>query len=343
MKAPALRSSVVRTIRTPIALVFLALSNCAIAAEPARSPITIEAEAAMWRGDFAAVEKQNEYFKQPGRIEPDGTPQLDLFRRGLRTTYRNRVVNAEPYLKELDLLTLEWATQNPKSAFAHILHAKALVEHGWSYRGRGYAKEVPPDAWKQFYAYLRRAVTYLKDNADVALTDSYAHLLLLQIGRGMNWEDEQMIAIAQEGLMRNPRDLALYYDTSGSLIPKWGGNAKVLDKYINSVAEQTREQYGSAMYAQLYSDAAEDEYGHELFEDSHADWARMKQGYEDFFARYPNSPLRRNRYAYMACIAKDKTTLLKLLDELGTRIETSEWGNNPERNLEGCRRWATQL
>jgi hypothetical protein len=35
--------------------------------------------------------------------------------------------------------------------------------------------------------------------------------------------------------------------------------------------------------------------------------------------------------------------LLKLLKRLGTQIEAKQWGPNPERSLESCRRWATQL
>jgi hypothetical protein len=340
---PALRTKLVQGLLLPVALALLAVAGSGRAAQPAKSPITAEAEEALWWGDFAALERRYAYFNQPGRFEPDGFSQLHLYRKGFRTVFKNNVDNAEAYLKEVDILTLQWANENPKSALAHILHANALVEHGWSYRGGGYANEVPPEAWKDFRAYLRRAADYLKDHADVALTDSYAHRVLLQIGRGLSWDDAQMAAIAREGLARNPDDLVLYFDMMGNLLPKWGGNAKVLDDYINYVAAETRAQFGLGMYARLYSDAAEDQYGHALFEDSHADWAKMKQGYDDLYARYPNSPSARNRYAYMACLAKDKTTLLKLLGELGSKIETSEWGPNPERSLEGCRRWAAQL
>jgi hypothetical protein len=303
----------------------------------------VASEQALWTGDFAELEKQNAYYSQPNRFEPDGRSQLDLFHEGLASVLKNSEENAEPYLKEMDILTLQWATENPKSALAHVLHAQALVEHGWSYRGGGYVKDVPPEAWKDYRAYLRRAVDYLNAHSDVALTDTYAHLVLLQIGRGLNFSNEQMIAIANDGLKRNPDNIELYFDTSGSLLPKWGGDARVLDNYIKYATEQTRAKYGLGMYARLYSAAAEDQFGHALFETSFADWDKMKQGFEDMLARYPNSPLRRNRYAYIACIAKDKDTLLKLLNELGTSFEAKEWGPNPERSLESCRRWATEL
>jgi hypothetical protein len=311
-------------------------------AEPAVSPITSAAESAYWWGDFAALEKQNATFKQAGQFSASGASNLDMFRSGLVKVLSNSVQPREPYLQELEALTLQWCAEHPKSALAHILHARVLVEHAWSYRGEGFVKDVPPQAWKDFHAYQRRAVDYLNAHAEVALTDSYAHDTLLLLGRGLGWDATQLQAIMQDGLKRNPEDIDLYFSMLTALLPKWGGDAKTLDKYIRQVAEQTRASYGAAMYARLYAAASELEFGHALFENSYVDWATMKQGYEDMHTRFPDSPSRRNRFAYMACLAKDKSTLLALLDELGSRLDASQWGANSERSLEGCQRWARQ-
>jgi hypothetical protein len=323
------------------ALLTAAAPMPATAAKAADSPITTDAMRALWWGDFDALEKQNALLKQPGHIASDGSSDLEMFRIGVGRVLEENVDNREPYLQELDKLTLQWAADHPASALAHILHAKALVAHGWSYRGGGYAKDVPPQAWEDFHAYLRRAAEYLISHADVALTDSYAHATLLVIGKGLNWDNKQMAAIAQDGLKRNPEDINLYFESILTLLPKWGGDARALDKYIRQVAEQTKGIYGMGMYSRLYSYAAENEYGHALFDNSLADWATLRQGYQDMHARYPSNS-RRNRYAYMACLAKDKNTLNALLDELGANIDASLWGPNPQRSLEGCQRWAKQ-
>lgn len=322
-------------------LLIAAASMPAAAAPAADPPITTQAIIAFWWGDFDALEKQNALLRQPGHIASDGSSELELFRIGLGRVFNEDKDNREPYLLELDRLTLQWATDRPASALAHILHAKALVTHGWSYRGGGFAKDVPPQAWEDFHAYLRRAADYLLKHADVALTDSYAHATLLVIGKGLGWDNKQMAAIAQDGLKRNPEDINLYFDLTGTLLPKWGGDARALDKYIRQVTEQTKGVYGMGMYARLYSYAADNDYGHALFENSGVDWPTMKQGYQDMHVRYPSNG-RRNRYAYMACLAKDKDTLNALLDELGPGVDASQWGPNPQRSLEGCRRWAKQ-
>lgn len=306
------------------------------------SPILAASRQAFWWGDLAALEKQHAYVSQPGRFAPDGTSELDLFRTGLKQVINNAVKQREPYLQELEALTLQWAAERPQSALVHMLHAEVLAAHGWYYRGGGLARDVPPHAWKDFESYLKRAAGYLADHADVALSDSSAHATLLSIGKGLGWDSAQLTLIAQEGLKRNPDDISLYFLRLTALLPKWGGDVRTLDRYIRTTAEQTRAAFGTGMYARLYSAAAEEEFGHTLFRDSAVDWGMMKQGFADMHARYPQSPARRNRFAYMACLAKDKATLRALLEELGPALDAAEWGPNPERSLEGCQRWARE-
>jgi len=341
MRLSLSRSRLACRLLLPAALALASLTPAVAAdAKATRSPITEASENALWWGDFGALEKQNAWFRQPGRLEPDGTSQLTLFRDGFGNVFNVKTNDPEIYLKELDLLTLQWAKEHPSSALAHILHARSLLAHGQSYRGGGYAQDVPPEAWKFYHEYLRQAAEYLKDHADVALTDSYAHYVLLEIGRGLGWSGAQMAAIADDGLKRNPDDVSLHFAVVGRLLPKWGGSPRELDTYIRQATEKTRAQFGSGMYARLYSAAAEDQFGSNLFQDSHADWDKMKQGYEDLLTRYPASIRQRNRYAHMACIAKDKDTLLRLLKEIGSEVRTEEWGDNPKRAVETCRLWA---
>ncbi|MYM69950.1 DUF4034 domain-containing protein [Pseudoduganella sp. FT55W] len=320
-----------------------ALLLCATGAAGAadESPISKQATQAFWWGDFAALEQQNATLRQPGHVGSDGVPEIDWFRTGLTEVINEEAVNQEAYLQELEKLTLQWARDYPKSALAHVLYARVLVAHAWAYRGGGFAKDVPPEAWKDFQTYLQRATQYLLDHAEVALSDSYGHYTLLVIAKATDWDDKQLWDIVNDGLQRNPDDASLYFTALTAILPKWGGDVKRLDKFIRKATEQTRAQFGSGMYARLYSAAAEEEFGHALFQNSHADWPTLKQGYEDMLARYPSDG-RRNRYAYMACLAKDKPTLLAQLDLLGDKVAPASWGPNPQRSLEGCQRWAKQ-
>ena len=304
--------------------------------------LTTEAAQAFWKGDFDALEQLNNRLKHGKHFAPDAGSELEYFRLGLGKVPESVADHSEPYLRELEALTLQWATEHPKSSLAHILYAEVLVQHAWSYRGGGYARDVPPEAWADFHKYLERAAEYLKAHADVALTDSSAHALLLRIGTGLSWDRDTLRTIQQDGLKRNPDDVMLYFGMLTPLLPKWGGDTKTLDRYIREATKQTQADYGMGMYARLYATAADLNFGHALFEDSLVDWPTMKKGYEDMQARFPNSPGRRNHFAHRACLAKDRPTLVTLLAELGTKIDASQWGPNPQRSLEACQRWAQE-
>jgi hypothetical protein len=333
-----------RLARTFLAagLALMLAGGAAHAAEKIKSQARVAAEDALWIGDFATLERQNEEIRHGHSIAPDGSSRLGDFRRGIAAVFDNDVENAEPYLSDLDALTLRWAQDNPKSAFAQVLHVESLVDHGWSYRGASYGKDVSPEAMREFGVYLQRAFDYFKAHADVALTDSYAHEMLLRIGMALGWDKARMLEIANDGLKRNPDDTGIHSQMVLNLLPKWHGTPRELDDYIKSAAQQSSVRYGMGMYALLYWTAADEEFGPHLFETSFADWDKMKQGFEDMEARYPGNMQRVNGYAHMACLAKDKPTFLKLLGRIGEQVDTSEWGKNPERTVELCRRWATQ-
>ncbi|MTV37426.1 DUF4034 domain-containing protein [Duganella radicis] len=326
---------------SPIRKLLPALCLCAagLAGAAEDAPITTQSMQAFWWGDFATLEQQNAVLRQPGHIGKDGVVEVEWFRIGV-----GKVINAsssEAYLQELEKLTLQWTREHPTSALAHILYARVLVAHGWAYRGGGYAKDVPPQAWQDFEDYLHRAAQHLLDHAEVALSDSEGHNVLLGIAKTMDWEDQHIWNIINDGLKRNPDDVTLYFTALSSLLPKWGGDARRLDNFIRKATEQTKAQFGTGMYARLYSAAADEDYGHTLFQDSKADWPTFKRSYEDMLARYPSAG-RRNRYAYMACLAKDKATLLAQLQLLGDQVAPDSWGPNAQRSLESCQRWAQQ-
>lgn len=335
------RTSLTRRLAAAAVAILLA-AGPAQAVEKSKPPVQEAAEDAFWVGDFAALERQNDDIRHGHSINPDGSSRLADFRHGLTAVFDNDVDNAEVYLADLDALTLRWAQDHPKSAFAHVLHVQSLIKHAWSYRGGGYAHDVSPEAMKEFVAHMQLALDYFKAHADTELADSYAHEELLRIGTALDWSKKQMQAIADDGLKRNPDDTDIYFQMEFNLLPKWHGTPRELDDYIKAAAEQSRARFGMGMYARLYWAAANDQFGPRLFEDSYADWEKMKQGFDDLETRYPGNVQRLNGYAHMACLAKDKPTFLKLLGRIGDRLDGAEWGKNPERTVELCRRWATQ-
>jgi len=216
-----------------------------------------------------------------------------------------------------------------------------LLEHGWSYRGGGYNKQVPPQAWADFDKYVRLAAEYLAAHSDVAFADSRAHQTLINIGRAAGWDRDKLWSLAQAGIKKDPENDGLYLAVLTSLLPKWNGSPAQVDRFIAQVVERTRKERGMELYARLYSAAAAQEFEHRLLSDSGAEWPKMMAGFRDLQARYP-SAWNLNRFAYFACLAQDKPTTLDLLEQIGPKPQLNRWGTNASRTYETCKRWASQ-
>lgn len=295
----------------------------------------------VWWGDLEALERLHQDLHRHDRRDPDGSSRLIAFRVAVRDTLAGRKDVPDAYFVAQDTYTLALAQQFPQSPLVHVLHAQSLLSHAWSYRGQGLAHTVPPAAWADFERLVQQAAQYLARHAELAFRTSDAHAVMVSIGRASGWPPDRLWALAQEGLKLNPRDDDLYFRVLTSLLPKWGGTAQGVDRFINEVVERTRATRGEEMYARLYAWAAQQQFQHGLFQNSGAQWARMKTGFDDWLSRHPDAGVR-NRYAYFACIAQDKAAMLDQMDRIGSGVDLAAWAPNANRTLETCRRWAAQ-
>lgn len=307
---------------------------------PARD-IEKEARELYWWGDFDGLEALYAEVDRPGQWVADKGTALGAFRSGVDSAMSGRRNAPDAFFIAQDALTLAWARARPDSPLAQVMYADALVDHGWSYRGKGFVKEVPPLAWKEFRRYLQLALDHLVEHRDTAFRIGEAHVTLINLGRAMDWDDDRLWAIAREGLSLNPEDIGQYHAVMTSMLPKWGGSARTVDRFIVMAAEHVGPRLGDELYARLYSAAAAEQFEHALFENSGAEWPRMKAGMEALQARLPSMAWR-NRYAYLACLAQDKATFLDQMDRIGDAVDRKHWGNNPVRTIETCRTWAAK-
>ena len=299
------------------------------------------AEALRW-GDFDELERMHTLYRQPGQRTPQGASKVSEFRSGVSQVLEGRSGASDAFFVETEALTLQWARERPGSALAHLLHAKALANHGWSLRGTGYANTLAPGAMDEFRKYIQRAAQYLAAHAAVAFADGTAHADMITIGMASGWDSDRLSGIAADGLAKNPQDDGIYVAMLVSLLPKWGGSAVEVDRFIEDAALRTKGERGMELYARLYSVVARDQFGHGLFTESGAQWPKMKQGYQDLLLRFPD-PDNLNRFAYFACIARDKATTLELLPQVGNKPILARWGANAARTFESCQRWASEV
>ena len=297
-----------------------------------------QAAEALWWGDFPELERLFALHRQndTGPLTP--YVRLRAVREGIGSVFRKHKDTGDRYYEELDRLTFEWVKQYPTSHLAHALHVRALYARAWAYRGSGYNNAVPPKAWEDYYKHLGRAQDFVKLKAAIVLGESTGIVYTQMVGRALGWKSQQIWSLGKEGLKLNPDDLGLYEEAIPSMVPKWGGNSRDLDKFVREAVEISGQQFGLGMYAFLYAQAADSQYEHELFEDSLADWSKMKVGWQDLL-KYEDTNKSRNQFAYFACIAKDKPTLIEQLAKID-QPDYKGWGSNGARTYETCKRWA---
>lgn len=295
---------------------------------------------ALWWGDFAELERLHAAAALSPRRVGDGFTLRLYFHDALDAVFDRDPVT-EDYHRHLTALTARWAREHPSSTLAHQMHLRARTALAWWHRGTGFANTVSPDALKQFHAEIAAAIDYLTRHADVVLRNSEGHALALVLARAAGWSIDRQVAIAEAGLQLAADDDHLHRTMLNSLLPKWGGNAELVDRYINWAADRAAPDVAPMLYARLYAHAGQAQFGHSLFTDTAVQWPRMKAGWQRLVERFPTA-YNHNRFAYLACMARDKPAFRDLVERIGTKPVLPAWGSNPGRTLDGCRRWAAE-
>lgn len=316
-------------------------AQAAAKVEPPTVPDQVEA--AFRYGDFAELERLYAIYGKAGVRSPlTGTPRVQHFWMGVGKVASSSLYVTQEYYAQMDAMTRKWATDHPQSVLAQLLYADSLISHAWFFRGTGYANTVSPASWEGFHKYLDLALEHLRRNKALAASDSSWNHFMLTVGRGLGWDIDPLMAVFENGIAKNPDDDDLYFKMQTSLLPKWGGDLDMVDRFIASATQSTRAERGMEMYARLYAGLSYAEVKQSLFSATRASWPKMKAGFEDRLSRYPHSD-HRNMYAYFACMAKDKQALQEQLKLMGDAFERIFWGDTPERSFEECKAMAQQL
>lgn len=185
-------------------------------------------------------------------------------------------------------------------------------------------------------------MAHASQHAEVLLSDSIGFRSVLVVSRGAGWDTKRLQALYEQGAERFPDDDSLHFAHLVNLLPKWGGSARAVDQHIEAVVKRTQATRGMAMYALLYTAAAEEQFHHELFSDSMARWSRVDIGFTDLTAKYPHTR-HFNAWAWMASQAQDRKRLLELLEKVGPEPDLGQWGINARRAFDTCKAWAEKL
>lgn len=285
--------------------------------------------------EFDELDRMAEEFRTQESRTSSGLWKLTPFYGGLYVKHEGPV--DESYYDHVEELFLKWAEQNPASTVAHVGYASTLMNHAWFFRGTGWARDVPKEAWEPFYEYVSKARLYLSEHKQAAAKDPVWYQDMLVVAKAESWPLDRFTALVEEATARHPYFYEIYFTAIAYLLPKWHGDKAMVEGFANAAVKRTEERDGVGIYARIYWYASQAQYGTSLFTDSDIVWEKMSAGIDDVLARYPDQ-WNINNFAHFACLARDKEkakTLLALI--VGPPIE-SAWARDVI-NYRMCRLW----
>ena len=302
-----------------------------------RVAVRKQAEAAYRTGDFDSLDRQHSAYSDfLGQRTPSGASKMTLFLDGIDDAKRD---NGEAERQQDIERTKGWVTEHKGSPLAYVLHANALLSYGGYFRGDGLASSVPPQAWKIYDEYIQRAARYLVENQAIASRSTSWYTTMLNIARLAGWPQDIVQRFFEEGIKLDSTDYRLYRNVLEYLLPKWHGDAKAIDIFINAAVLKAPPEYGSELYARLYSAAGETQFARRLYADSLINWVTMREALELWYRRFPTD-WNKNILAYNACIAGDKLLAKQLLGEIGGQPQWEIWQPRAKATFDTCVRWA---
>lgn len=262
-----------------------------------------ELDAVLWR-----------YLKEKART-PSGPWKSYLVERGALSTADHANAKSDKDWQRLEAKAQRWIAASPKSPFARINLSQVVLHHAWSIRGNGYADKVPADAWKPFRQELARANQLLESSKAIAQVDPAWYRLALTIAKADGRSREEVDALFDEAIAREPGYYETYFAMLTYLLPKWNGDLHEIEAFADNAVKRTRSFEGNSMYARIYWYASQTQFKNELFTSSFARWNRVDAGFQDVIARYPDQ-WNINHYAKFACLAGDNQRSRELLTKI---------------------------
>lgn len=275
--------------------------------------------------EFTALEALGANYRTTKSRTSSGLWQLTLFYSGVSSAYTDSAYTPG-YWMRADFAATKWITHFPRSATARLAYATMLLNHAWSFRGIGPARDVKPENWELFGDRMQKARAYLDQYKYIAASDPHWYELMASVARAQRWPESIFAKMIAEGLDREPLFYQTYFAAMDYYAAKWRDDPAALERFAQMAVERTKSVEGFAMYARIYWYAAQTQFGNRVFVDTQVNWATMKKGINDVLKRFPDVWNIQN-FALFACMANDKAKTAELMTRVGERPIMEIWGS----------------
>jgi hypothetical protein len=301
-----------------------------------RRGISSKVANALSLGDFKTLENYYSLHSQRTSRTPSGRWDLQFFYDGVDFNHPNNKKDGGMFEAQLQ----RWMQEYPQSPAPHIAYSQFLIRRGWIFRGGGYAREVPREAWAPFHENIELARVHLEQTEAFASADPQWYVTMFLVAKAQSWSQLEVKMLFQEALSKEAYYLETYQTIFDNLTPKWGGSFGEAEDFANDATTITSECEGQGMYTRIYWRAIDSnsDFRNKPFENSYVNWEMMKMGFEDIVTRYPTA-WNINSFARFACLAQDKETTRRLIDQIGDNPALEAW--TEKTTFPGCKAWAS--
>lgn len=302
------------------------------------------AKQAFQEGRYEYLETLANLYGKEKHYSANGTEKAQLLYEGIGHAWNppeGSAKDKKEYFDRMSKKSLKWVSSSPSQPVAHLTYVLSLREYAWFIRGAGYSNTVKDKNRKVFRQYNQMALDYLIKHKDKLDSDIQWYVLMIKTGRDLSLKFSVISKLVEEAERKFDDPQQVHTSTVFYLLPKWRGDIKSLDNFIQQSASRTKVRTSDENYARLYAYAEYYQFNHNLFHDTYVDWKRMKKGYEEITHKYPTE-WNKNKFTYYACLAEDKPTTKLLLAEIGSMPALELWGSKAKETFNTCLEWATK-
>ena len=232
-----------------------------------------------------------------------------------------------------------WMAAKPESATARVALANAYIQYAWHARGHGYSDSVTREDWNLFEERIESARTTLLQAVRLREKCPYWFEAMQFVALAQGWDKVPTRELLDRASAFEPAYYHYYREYANFLLPKWYGDEGEVEAFADELLKQpdtpdnavTYFEVASLIVCPCTSNSNRTDLGG-------LSWPEIKKGYATLDQNYGISNLKRNRFAYMATLAKDKSAAQEAFAQIGANRDTSVWASN--EFFERVKSWA---
>ena len=293
-----------------------------------------QTKALLMREEFAELDKIADEARSSKARFPGGGWKLSRFYEAINNGQARGYETDADWQDHLALIQ-RWVTARPKSITARVALADAYHAYAWAARGTGYTNTVTNQGWQLFEERAKKAAEILKDSATLTPQCPKWYELMQQVAMSLGADKDQQRAIFEKAIAFEPLFFAYYNRFAIALLPKWVGEPGDTEAF----AEEMYRRIGGKQGAYIYFEIASSLCGScgEFSADGYS-WPKLQEGFAALEGLYGLTPLKLNRYAFLAATYGDKAVAAKAFARIGSNWDRQIWGTRAR--FESQRSWA---